>query len=654
MTKENSPQNFEKLVGNQGNIGDQQKKELEGRNLDNGFEKIELADKLSLEDISILLTNPELKSRIEAAFELYNEQVETNTSAKVISRYYNAVDKLRLEFESYKKDFKEKTLNPAKKKEEGVKPEERQESLPEASLLTYDLDEDYGEITDDKDFDKWIKKMDALLRINRVDISSETKDIKDWHKEYQETIPYIQKLMTVLAEVKRTTKDNIELLAAEDKIEDLIYKIHTEGETAKLEIDKIFSSYTKQKEDEAKIESLKKTKELRDAIEESKNKGGKSARKITSEQVKQILESRGEKNTAENLNELTNFLEDLQENYDFYLSGTKEGQNNNVRHAYEKYRRVGRKNIEPTKVKGLGKLLSSVGAFFTKNLDNQDKYNHFIDMIRVVRAFDLVDRKDGNKAKVEQNKKKMSELIEFCRVNADTLDKYITNNNNINPGEFEAFKNDANKLFETALSLYNTFTVGKYRTPEAKAKAEKILAEDSGFDESSFTSTPTIEMLYSITPSERKMFETSAMISVNKKALVAINSEIEALTKTKTKKEKSVLENLQKKLVNIKNVLEKIGSNEDKELVKTTELKLSVLTLKNINTENFKELSDSFLTYEHILSSNQMTKEEKTEYINSLLKNLKKIRVNKENTMVQNVRLDAIIEKYQKELKSIK
>jgi hypothetical protein len=522
---------------------------------------------------------------------------------------------------------------------------------PSVKIFTMDPDQDYSEIGSDIGFDKWITNIDTSLRADRVDLSSEVKDVKEWYTEYQETISYREKLDVVFEYTKKTAKDNIELLAAQDKIENLIYKIHTEGEIAKNEIYRIFNSYTESKENEAKVESLQKTKLLRDAIEATKNKGGSFSRKITSEQVKQILESRGEQNTAENLNELTNFLGDFQENYDFYSSGTKEDGDNNIRYVYEKYKAVGRKNTEPRKIKSwsLGKLWSRVVASIPRDVDDQDKYNQFIGMTTAIRNFDLVDRKNGNKTKTEQNKQKMSEVIHFCRDNSEMLDKYLTDKNSVDVTSIESDP-EKKKLFETTLSLYKTYTQGKYRTPEAKSKAEKILAEDKSL-EIPDEQTPTLDMLYA---EDREMFETNATLSVNRKTFTALNTEIETLIKSKAKKEIPELEKIHKRFEAVKAVLEKIGSNKEKEALKTTELKLSVLRLKNINTENLKDLSDSFPTYEYILASTEKTVAEKTEYIKVLIENLEKLRSNDKNTMVQNFQLDAIIEKYQKVLKSIK
>lgn len=604
-------------------------------------------------DERTMRTIPDLFTRFEEAIGDYNKLLVLHSPKETITESLKKIEEIKAEFKAYKESSqKPEDKSKSKKEFDSSSKKEEEKVKPEIKIFTMKEGEDYSEIGEDKGFDKWIANMDKSLRSEKTDLTSEVKDVKDWYKEYQETIPYIETLNTVFEYLKNNTRDDVELLAAQNKVDDLIYRIHKEGAVAKQAIHTIFESYEKSKEDKKNLEEYKKREELKEVLEKSKNKGGVSARKITSDQIKQVLESRGEENTVENLNELTNFLEDFQDNYKFYSSGTKEGQENSMRYAYNKYIATGRKHIEPKKINLLEKLKGRLIASLPKNIDDQDKYNHFISMTKTIRSFDLVDRLDGNKNKAQENKQKMSDLIDFCKNNADTLDKYLTNKSSVDIAAIEADP-EKKKLFDTAVNLFKTYTQGKYRTPEARAKAEKILSGDLDFDESS-VSEPTIEMLYSITPLEREMFETNAKLTINKKNLTKISSEIESLSKLKTEAERSELEKIQKRFETVKSVLEKIGGDSEKNELKTIELKLSVLRLKNINTKKLKELSDSFPTYEYILSSKEITIKEKTEYIGELVKELKKHRENKENTLVQNTQLDAIIEKYQKVLKSIK
>lgn len=601
----------------------------------------------------VMRTNPDLFTRFGEAIGNYNKLLVLHSPKETITESLKKIEEIKAEFKEYKDNSQkpEDKSKPKKEVDSSSKKEEK-EAKPEIKIFTMKEGEDYSEIGEDKGFDKWIANIDKSLRSEKTDLTSEVKDVKGWYKEYQETIPYIEKLNTVFEYLKNNTRDDVELLAAQNKVDDLIYRIHKEEAVAKNKINTMFESYEKSKDNKKKLEEYKKREDLKEVLEKSKNKGGVSARKITSDQIKQVLESRGEENTVENLNELTNFLEDFQDNYKFYSSGTKEGQENSMRYAYNKYIATGRKHIEPKKINFLEKLKGRLIASLPKNIDDQDKYNHFISMTKTIRSFDLVDRLDGNKNKAQENKQKMSDLIDFCKNNADILDKYLTNKSDVDIAEIEA-NPDQKKLFDTAVNLFKTYTQGKYRTPEARAKAEKILSGDLDFDESS-VSEPTIETLYSITPLEREMFETNAKLSINKKNLTEISSEIESLSKLKTEAERSELEKIHKRFGVVKSVLEKIGGDSEKNELKTIELKLSVLRLKNINTKKLKELSDSFPTYEYILSSTEMTTKEKTGYIEELVKELKKHRENKENTLVQNTQLDAIIEKYQKVLKSIK
>ena len=253
------------------------------------------------------------------------------------------------------------------------------------------------------------------------------------------------------------------------------------------------------------------------------------------------------------------------------------------------------------------------------------------------------------------NQNKMISLIAFCRGQTGLLIEHVQNPKSNKEAVLDDEQKEMLELFD---SMMKTFTESKYRGEEARLKAEKILKTIGSLSksESEIDQTETIkstkEILFDDTE-EILVFEREAKAQVYREALTKLDGELGKFSKTGKDVEK--LKSLDSRLNQIKKVLTEVGDESTDGLnLKKVGLKIDELTLRHVNKDVYKNLSDNFPTYERIIMSPEVKKEDKITYVDELLAALEKHRADKTNTMIQNAVLNDTIEKYKKVLTSIK
>lgn len=653
------------------------------------YNHINLSDELSLESMAVLKTNQYLLNRIIVAINEYNEHLTDSDEEK--SRYFNIVENLRLEFLDYKRDFFEERSKMPKEKRKGGQGDKdnkkilygkNEDAREEYSITNADEDsrknkvesktwrqekntlaaelkpktpekvdvaaenidsnttpkvatqeeifvieegKDYGEMIKDKKFDNWLNSIYKAMLTKGEAVSQNAEDIESWYSRYQDAIPYIEKLNAVFEDIKRGN-DKIKTLMSEDKIGDLLYEMCKHPDPIKRQIEAIYSSFEKTKEKEEEIERFNKMEELKVAIGDKDLKG---------EDVKLVLETNNHyENLGQNAAQLELFLKDIYNNYDFYNSDSRsETDPNNIYYTFRKWSAAKSGSGKPLGF--FGRMKTKLFASFPQEL-KPEALNNFEALIKELRKLDLVDRKSGGMDKVIANKTRLADIIGFI--------------NDGGPIKTELNEEDAKKL-KIFNDLYKVFTNIKYKSNIAEQTARKALDENT-LDTSitGVTTKPIPDILFE-TDSEKKIFENDAKYQVNIELLNEIEGEINNFPKTKNQER---LKSIISRFTEVELVLTELGNDTDDKLaLDKVNLKLHELILKNTNRDSYEELSASFKTYERILQSDNVSKEKKVEYLTELIEALKKHRKNSANTMLQNVTLNAIITKYQKELTSI-
>ncbi len=516
---------------------------------------------------------------------------------------------------------------------------------------------DYSKIAEDEGFDTWFTNISNIIKTEGIFIKDEIKDLDAWYQKYQESIPYAKKLNTIYEDIKKTEGQNgITLRATEIKIDSLLFNLYRNGDEAKEKIDKVFSDFEESKKKETEVERLKKSDELRTKISTQRSRHGKT-RDLRTDEVKTLLETRGEENTRENIEELIVFLQDMDNNYSFYAN-----QNENVRddmmYVYKKYtaakeKAVKEKSNGEKSVKKLGwlsRLTSRINASWPSDVDAVD-YSNTTDLIRKVRSLNLVDRKDGSMTGAITNKAKMSNLIAFCNGQKELLIEHLQNPQSNKEAEFtEAEDKELLKLFD---SMMKTFTESKYRGGDAKAKAERVLEKRETIPETEIESIKSsTEILFDDTE-ERELFETEATAQVYRAALVNLYSE---LTKfPKTGKNVTKLVELETRYNLIKDTLKEHDDSDGttKMNLDKVSLKLKELSIKHTDKDTYKELSGSFKNYDDIINSPLTKKADKITYVNELITALEAIKAKSGSKIVQNYILNGTIKKYQEVLAAL-
>jgi hypothetical protein len=676
-------------------------KEKKSEKKESGFKPIDLLSQLTLKTIAVLKTNPELLDTIIETVAKYNKQIDANATKKTIRQTLNRIEELREMSKSYVRAFEEKnatdnkkdkkdnrvqTTNTAdfndeaekyaakhgkRKKVPGkvVPPEKTTASVGKVETKEKEVTEDketkdeevrmfyteeghdYHEISNDIQFNTWLESIEKSIIKTGNTVESEIKSLDDWYQEYQEALPYMEKLNKIFEGIEEEVgNDKIKKIASKEKIADLLYEIHTSGKRGKDKIDAIFTEYQKSIELMEKMLELEETKNLAVKIKAERTRGSE-IRELTSNQVKTILESRGAKNTEKNIDEMVDFLEDMRDNYVKKYANKNENVTGDMGNVYSKY------NFSKQKKSGgvFKKFLLSMpgSGLFVKDKGPVD-YQNVKDMIVKVRDLNLVDRKTGNEDKKRENEARMEKLIAFTKgQKIDFLIEHIQNPSSNKAETLDLEQKEMLKLFD---SMYQTFTTSKYRGEEAKAEAEKLLSSNTGITvELDTIEEPkeVLETLFTSNKEEYLTFENEAILQITREALTKLKADLTKFPKTG----KNIAEwtRISNKFTEIKTTLESLGEDTESDLdLKTALLQVEDLEMRHINKDVYKDLSANFVKYEKIINSPDRTVEVKKVYINDLLEALKKHRAKKTNTKVQNGVLDDTIKRYEQVLKDIK
>lgn len=656
------------------------------------FKNIDLTEELSSYSLAILNTNPALLDKITKAVNIYNQKINENIDNEQKTIFFKDVEKLRLEFLSYKKDFLEKRAYTSKPKRNGHKADKerkrelygkiddivdqypREDSVdedirvnrsdlkstikvkdkvtapvttitPEAfhtstgpthlkqsEIFKMEIGRDYGNMIKDKKFDKWLKDTYELMVLNNEATETYSADIEYWYSVYQIALPYIDKLNSIFDDINRNNNKTTSLMS-KLKIKDILYELYRNPVPTTPKIKGIIESYNRTKENEEKIAGFKKIEALKTAISD-----GTDSQTLKPEEVKSILESDSDKK-IEHLSNLKTFLRDMLSNYDFYNSDSKdESYPNNIYYTFRKWKAAGK--TQPEKPLGFwGKAKARLFASLPQNL-NTDELNNFELLIKELRKSNLVDRKNGAVNGNADNKAKLSGII-------DLINEYITN-----PDTIESTLNEEGKeKMKVVESLYKNFSDIYYKSPKAKEEAQQKL-DNNRIDIPISAAGPEaiLDTLFE-TNTEKQKFENEAKYFMSKESLKILETEIDNFPQARNPEK---LKRIADKFTEIKSIIESLGDG-DTDILELNKIGLRIkeLIIKNLKKDNYDELSAAFSTYSEIINSTEITKEKKVEYLTTLINSLRTHRVNPENTLLQNVTLDAIIEKYQRELTKI-
>lgn len=674
------------------------------------FEKLNLWTQLSNQDVAILKSNPELYNNVLSSIEEYNNLIENNAPISEIQKANKWVQKNRTEWLSYKDWFmnerevlhtknkkvqgkidigdgddemsvqrhiersKTKTLQTSRdippmpiegmvaesEPEKVIETEEGHDdaidiTVPLDKIFTIDTSEDYSEILENPDFNNWLAGIYSSLKKEGRNNMYEVKDIKEWYKKYTEIIPYYKKLSEIINNPANTNNE-IKSLMLQSRVNDFMYDLYKNKLGTKEKIDTIYVLYQDIEQNKKDVERLKNLAKIKTDVEESR-RGKTYDTQLKSDQVQRILESRGDENLEENLNEFTNFLSNIHLNYEFYSSGIKdelESENINLivtRLTGNKYDirkpKIGR-------VKGFFKKINPMNIFKEAKIEDLNTYSP---LITEIRKQNLVDRKDGNESRSRDNQMRMRKLLEFISSGGKRgfIKRYLENPRSESiEREMEAFDEDDKKIFNIFISTYNVFTTQKYRSEEARKKAEDMLKTDSTItlsevDESSMTS----EVFSFDTKDELRKLEKRSVYEDAVKRLGHLEQQVNSFTTER--RDIETVKNMSNNFTEIKNTLESADTFTDQDtlLLKKVEMKLSELIIRHINKNDFKELTSSLKNYDTILESNSVENTKKEEYLNALISSLKLQRRNPDNGILQNAILDNIITDYTQKLNSL-
>lgn len=506
--------------------------------------------------------------------------------------------------------------------------------------------EAYANFSEDVNFDVWMKSLYRQMVKNNEANQDNARDIEAWHQEYVESAEYREKLIEIFADIEKSP-DKMDAEISKEKIQTLLYDLYRNSDVTREKIEAIHASYRKSKENSKVKEFEDKILAMRIEIgnDRQSNRNGE----LKPEQIKTILESRGDENTSENISELSFFLKNLDNQYDMYMGGKKEGEPNEVVKAYRRYTAKG-VNIGQKKTGFKNKILSFFGSLPAKFIAtipmsvDYKKFNEFAILIDQVRKLNLVDRKNGNKDAAAHNKHKMENLLNLMQDENDLVNKYVSNPQSIDITRLSAEKKD---LLETFKTMYDKYTGVKYRGDRAKRDAESILQYRPG----SISSISREDILSPVdvlfdTSSEKETFKSAAKYEITKRDLTALEKEIDGFTKKKTdnKKVRELLARFNAVEENMKKAPERRG--EDDINLSKVSIKMKGLILRHANNEDPVELSSSLKTYDEVLFSPVIDKAERINYVNTLIASLEQQKKSKGNTLIQKAILNDTIEKY--------
>jgi hypothetical protein len=644
-----------------------------------GYERIDLSRELSTRNMSILTINRDLLNRVMNAVDIYNKAVDEDADEKTKEEYLQNVNNLRLEFRAYKDAFikekgwgedkvekeKEKNRRKNETKQKNIKKEDEHEEikpvieeapdeeitpatittpetintptnpthLKQSEIFIVEAGRDYGDIVKDKKFDKWLKDIYEIMVLRNEATESNSADIEYWyHYGYRPAVLYIERLNSIFDDINRND-DKTTKLMSELKIKDVLYQLYLDPRSTKPRIEAIIESYERTKEDEAKLADFNKIEILKTTIS-SRTEG----QTLKPEDVKSVLESDPAKK-IEHLSNLRKFLRDILSNYDFYNSDSKdESDPNNIYYTFRKWKAA--KKTQPEKPIG---FFSKIRARFIASLPqelNTDEFNNFELLIRELRKSNLVDRKNGAVNGNTNNKAKLNGII-------DLIDEYIAN-----PETIESTLDEEGKgKLKVVEGLYKNFSDIYYKSSEAKTEAQQKLDNNRIDTPISDTGPKSILDTLFETDREKHLFENEAKYRMSKESLKALEAEINNFPQARhPEKLKTIVD----KFSEIKSIIEPLSDN-DTDILELSKIGLRIkeLIIKNLKKDDYEELSSAFPIYSEIINSTEIEKGKKVEYLTALMDSLRTHRTNPENTLLQNVTLDAIIEKYQGELTSI-
>ncbi len=629
---------------------------------------------ISYKDLVIMMGEEGFFAKVKKAIDEHNENIKKKVGREVLDKSMEEIEKTIADFKKIKEEWQQKIndgleeeskkkkekkkKNTKESSEENSKNEEVSEETPtnedkikdenesdtETRIFYTEESVDYHEISNDKEFDNWLDNIETYLKKDAVDIRSEIKSLSEWYNEYQEFLPYIKKLNEVFEDIeKKEGKNKIKSIASKEKINNLIYEMHTGGQGVRDVVDSIFKEYTKSKILSKEKADLEKTLSELSRIN---NKRGD----LSNIDVRKVLESKGSENIENNINLMLNFLRDLHNNYSGYYSNANEHGDDDMMKIYKK---IKSSEANGSKLNWAERLIKTTKRWVSPKPD-YDEYTMTKNLISKSRDFNLVDRKTGKREDKILNQARMEKLIGFIEGQAELLIEHIQNPES-NKAEF--FDDEEKEILKMFDEMYKIYSKDVYFTKSAKTRAKEMLGSDEELKnrlENMEEIPETIETLFD-NDDDFYLFENMAEIRVATEGLNKLSSELNKFPKGKNINEFLKLKN---KFDLIESKLEELGEIEGNDeiglKIKTIKLKMEDLEIRHINKEVYRDISVNFVKYESIINSTDRTVEEKQVYIKDLLEALKKHRLNKANTRIQNGVLDDTIKRYEKVLKDLK
>jgi hypothetical protein len=505
--------------------------------------------------------------------------------------------------------------------------------------------ESYAGISEDAEFDVWMKSLYRQMVNNNEADQGNVRDIEAWHQEYIESAEHRGKLLEIFGDIQNSP-DKMDVEISKEKIQKMLYELYRNSDEIRNKIESIYDTYKKSKEDSRINEMEDKILAMR--IEIGNGRQSNRNGELKQEQIQTILESRGTENTSENISELSSFLKNLDNQYDMYMGGKKEGEADELQKVYRRYM-AGGDNIgeKKTGLRKVGSFFSNLLIKFAATIPwsyDYKKCNEFTILVDQVRKLNLVDRKTGNKDAAAHNKHKMENLLNLMQNETELLQTYATNPQSIDLTRLSAEKKD---LLETFKTMYDKYTGVKYRGDKGKQLAESILK----YKPSSISSISREDILSPVdvlfdTSAEKETFKSVAKYEITKRDLSALEKEIDGFTKKKTdnKKVKELLARFNVIEEEMKKAPERKG--EDDINLSKVSIKMKGLILRHTNNEDPVELSSSLKTYDEVLFSPVIDKAERINYVNTLIASLEQQKKSKGNTLIQTAIINDTIEKY--------
>ncbi len=533
-------------------------------------------------------------------------------------------------------------------------PQQEQIKIPMENLIVFEDDdlEKHQANINDTGFNTWFEKLFKQLEKRSQNTESEVQTISEWFSLYEAFKPYMTVLNTIAEDIRSNTTERTKLIITENYIGDLIYYAYENryNPAIKQALDQIigkikntFEDTKKQKEERTRLRKLKKI------VQTNTDEKGKIKEIRTGEQVKEILETRGEKNDKETFEELKGFLHDMYYNYDYYSGGINhESDTDAIYSIANRYESNKKHNGEEISI--FGKAVS----FLRRRIHevSADSLNKLKPLIQRLQKLNLVSKKGANDTNNRENSIKMSNLIHLMVNGEDLLLRYIKN-----PNETElqssGFDEEGIKLVKIFKELFELFESTKHKTEKSKSLAKLILkdipdtvtniADDTENDMDSLDALLSSDSDYIY-----QKLEQEAEFQIAEEELQTLDAEIDRLATGTRAVSFENLRGLETKYTELATKLEgttDLFTEKISLTLKKTELKLNELIIKKINKNDFSQLSEAFKHYDAIVINPSMEKDIKKQYIRELIDKLT-TQTTTRMTPLKKAALSAIISKY--------